>query len=66
MMQIPDNAKARETNKKIFIIKHPFKVGLLPSRKVGFICLNERWKPFKNDEKFFLFHLKSSFRSDDS
>ena len=23
------------------------------------------WKPFKNDEKFFLFHLKSLFRSQD-
>ena len=23
------------------------------------------WKPFKNDEKSFLFHLKSSFRSQD-
>ena len=21
------------------------------------------WKPFRNDEKYFLFHLKSSFRS---
>ena len=24
-----------------------------------------QWKPFKNDEKCFLFHLKSSFRSQD-
>ena len=24
-----------------------------------------QWKPFKNDEKWFLFHLKSSFRSQD-
>ena len=23
------------------------------------------WKPFKNDEKFFAPHLKSSFRSQD-
>ena len=23
------------------------------------------WKSFKNDEKYFLFHLKSSFRSQD-
>ena len=23
------------------------------------------WKLFKNDEKYFLFHLKSSFRSQD-
>ena len=22
-----------------------------------------QWKPFKNDEFFFLFHLKSAFRS---
>ena len=25
----------------------------------------DNWKPFKNDEKCFLFHLKSSFRSQD-
>ena len=24
-----------------------------------------KWKPFKNDEKFFLFHLKNSSRSQD-
>ena len=24
-----------------------------------------QWYPFKNDEKYFLFHLKSSFRSQD-
>ena len=24
-----------------------------------------QWKPFKNDEKYFLLHLKSSFRSQD-
>ena len=35
------------------------------------ICLKKlfffiQWKPFKNDEKFFLFHLKSSFHSQDN
>ena len=25
-----------------------------------------QWKPFKNDAKCFLFHLKSSFRSQDT
>ena len=34
------------------------KVGLSPSKKFCFIC-------FKNDEKCFWFHLKSSFRSQD-
>ena len=38
-----------------------FKVGLLPTKKICFICF--WWKPFKNDEKCFLFHLKSSFHS---
>ena len=38
-----------------------FKVGLSPSKKMSFYFLP--WKPFKNDEKCFLFHLKSSFRS---
>ena len=40
-----------------------FKVGLPPSKKNLFYRL--QWKPFKNDEKSFLFHLKSSFRSQD-
>ena len=39
------------------------KVGLSPS-KINLIYLL-KWKPFKNDEKCFLFHLKSSFRSRD-
>ena len=52
---------------------------LKPSLTVQFIKLNlihqrltltpekifDNWKPFKNDEKHFLFHLKSSFRSPD-
>ena len=29
------------------------------------LCYLLRWKPFKNDEKCFLFHLKNSFRSQD-
>ena len=45
-------------NTKIFI-----KVGLPPSKKNLFYLLH--WESFKNDEKCFLFHLKSSFRSQD-
>ena len=40
-----------------------FKSRLLPSKKVSFYLLP--WKPFKDDEKCFLFHIKSSFRSQD-
>ena len=29
------------------------------------LCYLLDWKPFKNDEKCFLFHIKSSFRSQD-
>ena len=39
------------------------KFGLLPS-KINLIYLLQR-KPFKNDEKYFLFHLKSSFHFQD-
>ena len=39
------------------------KVGLSPSKKVRDICFIE--SPLKNDEKYFLFHLKSSSRSQD-
>ena len=39
-----------------------FKVGLPPSKK---LCYLLDWKPFKNGEKCFLFHLKSFFRSKD-
>ena len=37
------------------------KVGLSPSKKKLFYL--PHWKPFKNHEKYFLFHLKSSFHS---
>ena len=39
-----------------------------PAFKSGLSCLKQFWqlkKPFKNDEKCFLFHLKTSFRSQD-
>ena len=38
-----------------------FLVWFSPSKKIYFylIC----WKPFKNDEKYFFFHLKTSFHS---
>ena len=39
------------------------KVGLSSSKKKLFYLI--QWKPFKNDEKCFLFHPKSSFRSQD-
>ena len=39
------------------------KVGLSRSKNILFYLLH--WKPFKNDEKYFLFHLKSSFGSQD-
>ena len=44
-----------------FYFGYMFKVGLSPSEKVFFICFYEN--PLKNDEKCFLFHLKSSFSS---
>ena len=40
-----------------------FKVGLSPSKKFFFDLL--QLQPFTNDEKWFLFHVKSSFRSQD-
>ena len=40
-----------------------FKVGLSHSPKKLFYLL--QWKPFKDCEKCFLFHLESSFRSED-
>ena len=42
---------------------HCIKVGSTPPKKNYILCFNE--KPFKSDEKCFLFHLKSSFRSQD-
>ena len=50
----------KQTNKKtvnLYILS--IKVGLLPSIKSLFYLL----KPFKNNEKYFLFHPKSTFRS---
>ena len=41
----------------------PLKVGLSPSKKK--LCYLLDWKSYKNDEKCFLFHLKSFFRSQD-
>ena len=40
---------------------HNVKVGLSPSKQNYFYLL--QWKHFKNDGKWFLFHLKSSSRS---
>ena len=45
------------------ILIFEFRVGLLPSKKTLFYLL--QWQPFKNDEKCFLFHLKSSSHSQD-
>ena len=42
--------------------KAAFKVGLAPSKNIICFYLSE-WKPFKNDEKCFLFRLKNSFCS---
>ena len=39
------------------------KVGLSPSKKIPFYL--PQWKAFKNEEKCFLFDLKSFFRSQD-
>ena len=39
------------------------KVGLSIPNKMFYLL---QWKPFKNDHKCFLFHLKSSFRSQDT
>ena len=54
------------------IIQKPFfflKNKILELRSSEFLKLYsqawDNWKPFKNDEKCFLFHLKSSFRSQD-
>ena len=45
------------------IVKVPFKsVSHLPKRFYFYLL---QWKPFKNDENCLLFHLKSSFRSQD-
>ena len=44
-----------------YIVVPVIKVG--SSKKIYVVCLI--WKPYKNDENCFLFHLKSSFRSQD-
>ena len=44
----------------VFFGFYGIKVGLSPS-KTKFLLLE--WKPFKNDRKCFLFHLKSFFGS---
>ena len=36
---------------------------LLKRRTLRSKTIFGKWKPFKNDDKCFLFHLKSSFRS---
>ena len=48
---------------EITIMLRNVKVGLLPSEKKNFYLF--QWKPFKNNEKCFLFHLINSFRSQD-
>ena len=47
----------------VILTNHLIKGGLLPSKNVYFYLL--QWQPFKIDEKCFLFHLKSSFHSQD-
>ena len=47
----------------IWFSNRDFKVGLSPSKKNFFYLL--QWRPFKQDKKCFLFHLKSFFRSPD-
>ena len=42
-----------------FLMSSQIKVGPSPSKKIFSLL---QWKPFKDDEKYFLFHLKSSFR----
>ena len=46
---------------KVFLWKYFF--GLLSSKKN--LCYLLDWKPFKNDEKCFLFHLENSICSQD-
>ena len=46
-----------------YLVKDLLKVGLSPSKRIYFYLL--KWKLFKNDKKYFLFHLKSFFRSQD-
>ena len=46
-----------------WIVFFECKVELSPSKKISIYLL--QWKSFKNYEKCFLFHLKSSFCSQD-
>ena len=46
-----------------FYSHEKLKVGLSPSKI--FFYLLQRWKVLQNDEKCFLFHIKSNFRSQD-
>ena len=48
----------KQTSENIFTY-----IGLSLSKKSWFYLL--QWKAFKNDEKSFLFHVNSSFRSQD-
>ena len=52
-----------ETFAWLLRLEGKFKAGFSPSKK-NFVYLLQWW-PFKNDGKCFLFHLKSSFRSQD-
>ena len=42
-----------------------WRVQLVCMKVKGALSGLRQWKPFKNDEKSFLFHLKSCFRSQD-
>ena len=46
-----------------FLVNNILKSNFRPPKKKMFYLL--QWQPFKNGEKCFLFHLKSSFRSQD-
>ena len=59
--------KVVENSQNTFTAKYVFQncklliYSLRPTRKSK--TISENWKPFKNDEKCFLFHVKSSFLS---
>ena len=50
--------------RQTFFSSQSVKAGPSPSKKISLYLL--QCKPFKNDEKCFLFHLKSSFCSQDN
>ena len=56
-------AKLDVDQEKEEVNSNKVKVGPLTFPKK--LCYLLHWKPFKNDEKCLLFHLKSSFRSQD-